>query len=261
LSRIALQLSYDGSFLQGWQTQPHRQTLQDVLEKSLSLFCPESLKIQTTCAGRTDAGVHALYQIVHFDTLERRKDWARGINTFLPHYFSAVAFSEVSDSFHARFSAISRSYTYLILNTPNRVATFDRRCTWVFRPLDIALMQEGAQFLLGEQDFSSFRSVQCQARTPVKTIFDCRVIREKQWVVVRIKANAFLHHMVRNIVSALVEVGSLNRPPEWIRTVIEKKNREFAPATFPPNGLYLSEVEYPHTFGLTFPSFSFPLFI
>ncbi len=252
--RIVLQLSYDGSGWQGWQTQPHHLTIQDRLLLAISRFCPSEKveDLHIAAAGRTDAGVHATCQVVHFDTNLERKDWARGLNSFLPDSISVVCFFEldVNSGFHARFSAKKRSYTYLMMNTPNRVACFQKKATWFFRPLNADRMQTAASYLLGKQDFSCFRAAQCQSTTPIKEVFECSVKQKNDWILVSITANAFLHHMVRNIVSALVEVGSSNKEPEWIKYLIEQKKRQFAPPTFPAEGLYLTHVEYDDHYAL-----------
>jgi tRNA pseudouridine38-40 synthase len=251
MSRIVLQLEYDGSRWCGWQTQPQHNTLQDTLESAIQLFCP-SESIKTVCSGRTDAGVHAFCQVVHFDTNLQRKDWVRGINAFLPNSMSVVKSFEVAERFHARFSALSRTYSYLILNRRHRSALCHARAGWVFYDLDVDLMSQAAQYLVGEYDFSCFRAAQCQAKTPVRNVMSCVVKRRDAFVTVVIQANAFLHHMVRNIVSALVEVGIGRRDPAWIAELIEAKNREIAPPTFAPDGLFFTDVAYPAEFALSF---------
>ena len=250
-NKSVLQLEYDGSQWCGWQTQTHRNTLQDTLELAIGQFCPaESTK--TVCAGRTDSGVHAVCQIVHFDIKAQRKDWVRGLNSFLPKSLSVVKSFVVSEDFHARFSALSRTYNYLILNRRHPSALYQGRTGWVFYDLDVTRMQQAAQYLLGEHDFSCFRAAQCQAKTPIRTVILCDVIRRGEFVCIKIQANAFLHHMVRNIVSALVEIGIGKCEPSWINELLETKNREVAPPTFSPDGLFLSDVEYPAEFGLVF---------
>jgi tRNA pseudouridine38-40 synthase len=253
LKRIALGLQYDGSCWQGWQTQPHGQTVQDILEKALAAFCQQT--INTTCAGRTDAGVHALAQVVHFDTEAQREpfSWVRGVNAFLPPSVAVQWATEVEGGgagFHARFSATARNYHYLIYNHAVRSPLLERRAGWVFRPLDVAAMQSAAQGLIGEHDFSAFRAAECQASTPVRTMHSIRVRRAGDLIVVSLKANAFLHHMVRNIVGSLIQVGNGNRPPTWMTELLVSRKRELAAPTFIPDGLYLAKVDYDARWGL-----------
>ena len=253
LKRIALGLQYDGSGWQGWQTQPHGQTVQDALEKALASFSQQS--ISTTCAGRTDAGVHALSQIVHFDTDVIREpfSWVRGVNAFLPPSVAVQWATEVEggeQGFHARFSATARTYHYLIYNHTVRSPLWERRAGWVFRPLDAAAMESAAQALLGEHDFSAFRAAECQANSPVRTMHRIQVRRSGDLIAVTLTANAFLHHMVRNIVGSLLQVGNGNRPEAWIGELLAGRDRELAAPTFSPDGLYLAKVDYDARWGL-----------
>lgn len=256
ISRIVLGVAYEGSRYQGWQTQPHGLTVQDHLEIALQKFAKE--RIQTTCAGRTDAGVHALGQVVHFDTeLDRIEySWVNGVNTFLPADIS-VAWSRIlpldaSDPqfFHARFSAYSRTYHYLLHNGSTRSPIWAKRAGWFFRPLDVDKMRLGAQFLLGEQDFSVFRATGCQAKSPVKTMYEIKIHQVDDLIVFSLRASAFLHHMVRNIVGALLYVGNGKRDPAWIAELMESKDRSVSAPTFMPDGLYLGEISYPERWGV-----------
>lgn len=247
MKRIALALQYDGTPWHGWQTQPHGRTVQDTLESALAKFC--QVPVATTCAGRTDAGVHALSQIVHFDTLVNRENfsWVRGVNAFLPSSIAVRWATEVEageQGFHARFSALSRTYHYVIYNHPVRSPLSQGRAGWVFRPLDASLMEAAAQWLVGEHDFSAFRAAECQAASPVRQLHRITVQRHSDRVVVTLCANAFLHHMVRNIVGSLIQVGIGNRPHTWIAELLASRQRELAAPTFSPDGLYLAKVDY-----------------
>lgn len=253
LRRIALGLQYDGTPWQGWQTQPHRQTVQDSLEQALAKFCQSELL--TVCAGRTDAGVHAIGQVVHFDTDITREpfSWVRGVNAFLPQSVAVRWATEVAGGdagFHARFSATARTYHYVIYNHPVRSPLQHGRTGWVFRPLDADAMHAAAQALLGEQDFSAFRAAECQAASPLRTMHSVTVIRRGNAVIVTLRANAFLQHMVRNIVGSLIQIGTGNRPQVWISELLASRNRELAAPTFSPDGLYLAKVDYDAKWGL-----------
>jgi tRNA pseudouridine38-40 synthase len=254
LKRIVLGVQYDGTSWRGWQTQPGGGTVQDTLEAALAKFA--LTEVATTCAGRTDAGVHALEQVVHFNTsLEREVfSWVRGVNAFLP---SSIAvrwarelMPQANDEFHARFSATARTYHYLLYNHPVRSPVLSHRAGWVFRPLDVEPMRTAAEFLLGTHDFSAFRAAECQARSPVKTMQQIRIERHGDLIVFTLRANAFLHHMVRNIVGSLIVVGNANQKPEWIREVLEGRNRSRAAPTFMPDGLYLGKIHYDAKWGL-----------
>ncbi|MEY3201572.1 MAG: hypothetical protein RIR70_1122 [Pseudomonadota bacterium] len=242
--RIALGIEYDGAAFQGWQSQPHGQTVQDHLEHALSMVA--ATPITVVCAGRTDTGVHGLGQVAHFDTLvERpRNAWVRGVNAHLPGSVAVRWAAEVDERFHARFSATSRHYRYVLFNSPTRPAIFRGKVGWHHAPLDEAAMREAAGHLVGEHDFSSFRSSECQAKTPIKRLIEVRVARVGQCVVFDVHGTAFLHHMVRNMVGALVEVGRGVRAPEWLKTLLEARDRTQGPPTFAPDGLYLTGVEY-----------------
>ncbi len=253
MNRIALGIQYDGTPWQGWQTQPHRQTVQDVLETALQKFL--LVPTPTTCAGRTDAGVHATGQVVHFDTDASREvfSWVRGVNAFLPASVAVRWAAEVEggeQGFHARFSATARTYHYVIHNDAVRSPLWHGRAGWSFRPLDADAMHAAAQHLIGEHDFSAFRAAECQAATPVRTMHAISVTRRHDLVVVTLRANAFLHHMVRNIVGSLIQVGSGNRRGDWIAELLAGRNRELAAPTFSPDGLYLAKVDYDARWGL-----------
>lgn len=261
MKRIVLGVQYDGSPWRGWQTQPDGGTVQDELENALRKF--SLTEIATTCAGRTDAGVHALEQVVHFDTeLERELfSWVRGVNAFLPksiavRWAHGLAHDPADDFFHARFSATARTYHYVLYNHPVRSPLLSGKAGWVFRPLDIAPMREAAQYLLGTHDFSSFRAAECQANTPVKTMHDIRIERRGDLLVFTLRANAFLHHMVRNIVGSLVVIGNGNQPPAWMKELLEHRDRSRAAPTFMPDGLYLARVDYDTKWNLPQEAFS-----
>ncbi|HEY0845730.1 MAG TPA: tRNA pseudouridine(38-40) synthase TruA [Noviherbaspirillum sp.] len=248
MKRIALGVQYDGKPWHGWQTQPAGGTVQDTLEAALKKFA--LVDIDTTCAGRTDAGVHALEQVVHFDTnLDREMfSWVRGVNAFLPPSI-AVRWArdvtvETGDGFHARFSATGRTYHYVIYNHPVRSPLMAGKAGWVFRPLDIEPMQVAARHLLGTHDFSSFRAAECQAKSPVKTMREIRIERRGELIAVTLTADAFLHHMVRNIVGSLIVVGNGNQPPDWLKDILESRDRSRAAPTFMPDGLYLAKITY-----------------
>lgn len=249
--RIALGLEYDGSPFEGWQTQPHGQTVQDALEGALGRFAGEALA--TVCAGRTDAGVHARGQVVHFDTSRQRElqSWVRGVNRYLPDTVAVRWARAVDAAFHARYSARARHYEYWILNDPVRSPLLERRAGWVFRPLDLAAMRAAGALLVGTHDFTAYRSAQCQAANPVRTLTRCEV-RATGGSLVRLdfSANAFLHHMVRNLVGALVEVGTGRRDPAWPAAVLAARDRRLGAPTITAAGLYFAGVEYDPAFGL-----------
>jgi tRNA pseudouridine38-40 synthase len=250
MPRIALGLEYDGSRFLGWQTQPGGGTVQDALEGALLAVSQES--VRTVAAGRTDTGVHARLQVVHFDTEAKRPQsaWVRGVNAHLPDAVAVLWSHEVPGEFHARFSARSRTYRYALLNRPVRPGLAAGRVGWFHLPLDVDKMRAAAAFLVGEHDFSAFRSAECQAKTPVRVIHSLEVLHEAQTLHLVIRANAFLHHMVRNLVGALVYVGKGKHPPEWVREVLESKDRARAAPTFGPEGLYLETIEYEAKWGL-----------
>ncbi len=245
--RIALGIEYDGSRFLGWQTQPGGGAVQDALEPALSgIACAP---VVVTCAGRTDRGVHAREQVVHFDTDAGRPDWAwvRGVNALLPESVAVLWSREVPADFHARFSARARTYRYVLLNRPVRPALAARHAGWFHAPLDVPAMQRAAEHLVGEHDFTAFRASECQAKSPVRTIHSLQITRGGPRIDFVVRANAFLHHMVRNLVGTLVYVGKGKHPPHWAREVLESRNRAVAAPTFASEGLYLEKVEYePH---------------
>ena len=254
LKRIALGIQYDGAPWLGWQTQPNGRTVQDRLEAALEKFT--LMDIQTTCAGRTDAGVHAVEQVVHFDTELDREicSWVRGVNAFLPPSIAVRWACEVAstagDDFHARFSATARSYHYVLYNNPVRSPLLSGKAGWVFRALDVDAMHGAAQALVGTHDFSAFRAAECQAKTPIKKMYEIRVERHRDMIVFTLRANAFLHHMVRNIVGSLIYVGMGRQTSGWLLDVLEGHDRKHAAPTFMPDGLYLSKIDYDQKWGL-----------
>ncbi|AZY49562.1 tRNA pseudouridine(38-40) synthase TruA [Bordetella avium] len=252
MTRIALGLSYDGSSWQGWQTQPHGQTVQDTLEAALGQFSGTGAPLDTLCAGRTDTGVHAAMQVVHVDThLNRRAEsWVRGVNAFLPSSISIHWAKEVGEDFHARFSARSRTYVYLLWRGRVRPALWAHRAGWCFQPLDVTAMRQAAQALLGEHDFSSFRSSQCQARHPVRHLTRLDIAERGSFLVFTLQANAFLHHMVRNIMGALLQIGQGRESVDWMASLLRARDRRLGAPTFSPDGLYLSAIDYPTLFEL-----------
>jgi tRNA pseudouridine38-40 synthase len=250
VARFAAGLEYDGRAYSGWQFQPGLNTVQDVVQRAFGRVA--DAPVDCVCAGRTDAGVHASAQVVHFDSESPRSErgWRLGANTYLPADVSVVWVREVPAQFHARFSATARSYRYLILNRDSRPALATGRATWERRVLDAARMHESAQGLLGEHDFSAFRAIECQAKSPVRRLEHIAVTREGEWVVVDVTANAFLHHMVRNVAGLLLSIGRGESPPERVAHVLASRDRRTGAATAPPDGLYLTGVRYPSGFGL-----------
>lgn len=261
--RWALGVEYDGQCFHGWQTQgpaPHAvgerpagavlPTIQDALENALSQIA--DMPIQVICAGRTDAGVHATGQVVHLDSTANRPDtaWVRGVNALLPDACAVRWARPVPDDFHARFSATGRHYRYILLNRPERPAVFAGRIGWFHRPLDAALMDEAAQSILGTHDFSAFRAAECQASSPVRTLTEARVVRHGDWLVFDFAANAFLQHMIRNLVGALVHIGKGGAGRSLMTELLAQKDRTLAPPTFMPDGLYLTGVDYDVALGL-----------
>lgn len=245
MPRVALGVCYDGAPWLGWQTQPNGRTVQDTLEQALLRFV--GVPVATICAGRTDTGVHAAMQVVHLDSpvVRDAQAWVRGLNAHLPASIAVRWAQDVPEDFHARFSATARGYVYLLRVDPVRSPLWAGRAGWSFRPLEHELMQQAAQALVGEHDFTSFRSSQCQAASPVRTLQRLDIARRGRFLIFTLRANAFLHHMVRNLVGSLVYVGQGRKPPEWIAQVLEARNRSLAAPTFSPDGLYLTAVEYP----------------
>ncbi|ABV86942.1 tRNA pseudouridine(38-40) synthase TruA [Shewanella pealeana] len=248
--RVALGIEYDGSQYFGWQRQAEVDTVQERLEKALSIVANEPIAVH--CAGRTDAGVHATGQVVHFETNAIRKEtaWTLGVNVNLPDNIAVRWVKVVDDEFHARFTATARRYRYMIYNHQLRPGILRSGVSHYPGDIDESKMHQAAQYLLGEQDFTSFRAVHCQSNTPFRCVHEVNVTRQGMYICVDIKANAFLHHMVRNIVGSLLEVGLGNQSVEWIEQLLALKDRNKAAATAKPNGLYLVDVTYPESYQL-----------
>ena len=248
--RIALGIEYDGSAYCGWQYQDHSPSVQAVVEQALSRVADRP--VQVICAGRTDTGVHAACQVVHFDTDAERdaEAWVRGGNVNLPKSVSILWARPVAADFHARFSAVRRRYRYVIFNRKVRPAIFHGKVSFEYRELDEARMRAAAAHLLGEHDFSAYRAVACQARSPVRTLYRLDVTRKDELVILDLEANAFLHHMVRNIAGVLMTIGAGEREPDWAREVLEGRDRRLGGITAPPGGLYFMEAIYPEHFGI-----------
>ncbi len=242
--RVAIGICYDGANFEGWQSQLSGNTVQDRLEHALQ--CISGTPVRVIGAGRTDSGVHALAQVAHFDCDVERPDsaWVRGTNAQLPPQIAVQWARRTSPEFHARFSATSRSYHYLLYSHAVRPALLAGKVGWFHRPLDLGRMREAAGMMLGEHDFSSFRSSQCQSRSPVRRLTEARVDSRGAYFVFRFSANAFLHHMVRNLVGCLVHVGKGAAPPCWVNDVLAARDRKMAAPTFSADGLYLTEVRY-----------------
>jgi tRNA pseudouridine38-40 synthase len=248
--RIALGVEYDGSGFCGWQIQDGVRTVQACVEQALSKVANQSVRVIT--AGRTDSGVHASGQVIHFDTEVNRSDhsWIFGANANLPKEVSINWAQQVSNDFHARFSATARHYRYVIFNRAVRPALLHARVSWDYRPLDVARMAAGAQHLLGAHDFSSFRAVSCQANSPVRDVRRLTVTRHAELIVIDIVANAFLQHMVRNIAGVLMTIGAGERAPDWALEVLQARDRTLGGVTAAPHGLTLVAVDYPERFAL-----------
>ena len=251
--RIALGIEYDGTAYNGWQRQKTGLGVQQRVEEALLTVANHDIEV--TCAGRTDTGVHAAGQVVHFDTESRRDDrgWLLGVNSNLPDDISITWARQVADDFHARFGAIGRNYRYRILNRLQRSALHRHRAWWVHQPLDAAQMHIAAQHLLGEHDFSSFRAAGCRANTPHRNITQIKVSRENDWVTLTISANAFLQHMVRNIMGSLAAVGEGEKSPDWLAEVLASRDRKRGGIAAPPHGLTLMSVDYPEDCGIPGP--------
>ncbi|HKU46911.1 MAG TPA: tRNA pseudouridine(38-40) synthase TruA [Burkholderiales bacterium] len=247
---MALGLEYDGSRFLGWQTQPGGGAVQDALESALTAIAATT--IRTTAAGRTDRGVHARLQVVHFDTDAQRPPsaWVRGVNALLPDAVAVLWSHEVPDDFHARFSARARTYRYQLLNRPVRAALEAHYLGWFHHPLDVEKMRAAAALFVGEHDFSAFRSSECQAKSPVRAVHEFRIEAREQRIDFIVRANAFLHHMVRNLVGTLVYVGKGKHPPGWVRELLDSRDRARSAPTFGPEGLYLERIEYEAKWGL-----------
>jgi len=246
--RYALGVEYDGKNYYGWQRQKSVVSVQQTLEQALSKIADEPIEV--VCAGRTDTGVNATNQVVHFDTEKVRKDvaWTLGTNTHLPKDIAVTWVKQVEDDFHARFSATARRYRYIIYNNNLRPAILNSGLSFHHYPLDEKLMHQAAKLLIGKNDFTSFRTVHCQSHSPVRTLYHCDVSRRGDYVIIDIRANAFLHHMVRNIAGSLMKVGQGLQPVEWVAEVLNAKNRCVAGMTGPAGGLYFVDVDYPENF-------------
>ncbi len=250
MARVALGLAYDGSPWQGWQTQPGGRTVQDTLEAALSRFLDSPAA--TICAGRTDTGVHAFTQVVHVDTdkLRRPESWVRGMNALLPDSIAVQWAVPVPDAFHARFSATARSYLYIVRNARVRSPMVQGRVGWVYHALQLEPMRDAARRLIGRHDFSSFRSSECQAASPVRELAGLDIQQKGEFFFFAFTANAFLHHMVRNLMGALIYIGQGRQDPQWMDELLAARDRCRAAPTFSPHGLYLAHVQYPEQFRL-----------
>ena len=248
--RIAAGVEYRGSEFYGWQRQDGQRTVQACVESAVSSVADHPVEVQ--CAGRTDAGVHAVQQVIHFDTTSDRTDrsWILGVNSLLPPDINLLWVKPMPVEFHARFSAVSRSYKYIILNRPVRSAINGRLMTLERYPLDVNIMSAAAVALVGEHDFTSFRAVACQAKSPVRTIKQLEVVREGNLVIIHVEANAFLHHMVRNIAGVLMAIGKDSQPICWAKEVLDARDRTLGGVTAPPEGLYLVNVTYEEKFNI-----------
>lgn len=242
--RIALGIEYDGTSYCGWQSQSSGCGVQDALETAIASIAHHPIRIHA--AGRTDAGVHALMQVVHFDTTVTRPDnaWVRGVNAYLPKTIRVSWSSTVTEDFHARFSAQRRQYEYLLVNNPIAPAILTSKAGWYHLPLNLAAMQQGAHYLIGEHDFSAFRASECQAKTPIRTMHEATIEQFGNTFVFKFSANAFLQHQVRNMLGALIYVGNGKNSPEFIRKLLELHDRTVSPPTFSASGLYLTGVVY-----------------
>src|SRR5450830_832001 len=242
--RIALCLEYDGQHFCGWQSQPSGCGIQDALEKALEVLALHKVRVIT--AGRTDTGVHALSQIVHFDTetLRAEDSWVRGVNAHLPNTIRVQWAKEVDSRFHARFDAQARSYQYLLINQPTAPAILSGKTGWFHLPLNVSWMREAASYLVGEHDFSAFRAADCQAKSPIKHLYHADIQAYGTSLIFSFSGNAFLHHQVRNMMGALIYVGKGKYQPDHIKTLLEARDRTASPPTFSPDGLYLTGVKY-----------------
>lgn len=248
--RIALGVEYDGTNFCGWQSQTNLCSVQDALETAIAKLAGQVVRIHA--AGRTDTGVHALMQVVHFDSTVLRPitAWVRGVNAFLPKTIRVLWAKNVAQNFHARFSATLRSYQYLLINQPTAPAIYADKAGWYHSQLNVAAMQEGIEYLVGEHDFSAFRASQCQAKSPVRRLTSATIYAHQHFIIFNFSANAFLQHQVRNMVGALIYVGNGKFPPSKIKTLLMTKNRTLSPPTFSPSGLYLTGVNYDAQFDL-----------
>lgn len=256
--RIALGVEYAGTDFCGWQYQPHARNVQGALQTAVSKVANQPIEVYA--AGRTDTGVHALNQVVHFDTeaVREQRGWLLGINANLPKDVNVTWVQHVDDDFHARFTATKRSYRYLILNRLSRSSIHHQRMWWHYHPLDIARMQAAADQLIGQHDFSAFRASECQAKSPIKTLDKIVISRQQGIIAVDVEARSFLHHMVRNLVGVMAAIGDGSKPVEWAGEVLRSADRSCGGITAPAEGLYLVDVSYPEQY--SFPAVSgFPV--
>ena len=250
MSRFVLGIEYDGSAFSGWQYQLNRRTVQNELEKALSHVANEKIVVQ--CAGRTDTGVHALEQVVHFDTTAKRTldSWLMGANANLPEDVRVIWAKHAVGDFHARYSAVARYYRYVILNRKMKSALKRRQVTWCYEPLDEVKMHQAAQAMVGQHDFSSFRAQGCQSVSPNRLMHFIHVVREGEMIIIELSANAFLHHMVRNIAGVLMDIGQGKKPITWVEELLDIKDRKQGGITASPYGLHLGGVFYPEHYGI-----------
>lgn len=249
--KVVLVIEYNGSAYKGWQTQNFGvSSVQENLEKALAIIANHPIKV--ICAGRTDSGVHASAQVIHFETDVERSEraWTLGVNTYLPADISVVAARHVSEDFHARFSALSRRYRYIIYQSNLRPAILAKGVTWTYKKLNTEVMKEAANVFIGTHDFTSFRAVGCQANSPIRTILHFDVQQLGQYIVLDVRANAFLHHMIRNFAGVLMSIGSGEKDVTWAKVVLDAKDRCKGGITAPPEGLYFVDVQYPDTFNI-----------
>lgn len=251
--KIALILEYDGRNYCGWQQQPDFPSVQSMLETAASRIASHPVRI--IAAGRTDAGVHALYQVAHFETDAKRPStaWVRGVNSFLPKDISVLWASRIDDDFHARFSAVKRIYRYYLLSRPTRPAIGYKRVGWVHYPLHLEKMRQAAELLIGKHDFSAFRSAECQSKTAVRNLTGLHISCHESLYIFEFCANAFLQHMIRNIVGGLVYVGQQKQSPEWMQELLQARDRTLSAPTLSPDGLYLAGVHYETKWSLPTP--------
>ncbi len=248
--KIAAAVEYCGAHFNGWQRLKSDRSVQQCVEDALSKVADQQIKV--FCAGRTDSGVHARYQVIHFETdIEREMhSWVFGANSNLPFDVSLIWANQVDEDFHARFLALARTYNYVILNRPARSGLYHPLLTWERRPLNVSLMAEAASYLVGKHDFTSYRAQACQSHSPVREIHELELEAHNDYVIIKVRANAFLYHMVRNIAGVLMAIGLGKHDVDWTREVLAKRNRAAAGVTAPASGLYLVNVEYPERFNI-----------
>ncbi len=257
--RIALGIEYDGGPFYGWQRQAHASSVQQIVEEAISEVADTPIRVYA--AGRTDTGVHATEQIIHFDSLAERdaKAWVTGVNTHLPGSISILWAKPVDQDFHARRSAQARLYRYIILNRAARPALLNRKVTWIFQSLDREAMQRAANYLQGTHDFSSYRALSCQAKSPVRTVHEINVQQRGEFIYLDVRADGFLHHMVRNIAGVLIAIGKGDQRASWSQAVLQRRDRTLGGVTAPASGLYLVKVQYDDKYGLD-PAIRWPAF-